>query len=96
MVLIKGEIDDEINILVNNTYTCAKKVLNENLDILHKLAELLLEKETVMGKELDELIFSFRPGIKLTSHVLDDLGEEATAAEQAHKRSDDGDTTQDI
>ena len=61
------KIDEEINSLVDATYRQAKKVLEENLDILHKLAELLLEKETVQGKELDELIFSMRPGIELPS-----------------------------
>ena len=61
------KIDEEINSLIDTTYRMAKKVLKENLDILHKLAELLLEKETVQGKELDELIFSMRPGIELPS-----------------------------
>ena len=61
------KIDEEINSLVDATYRQAKKVLEENLDILHKLAELLLEKETVQGKELDELIFSMRPGVELPS-----------------------------
>lgn len=61
------KIDEEINSLIDATYRMARKVLKENLDILHKLAELLLEKETVQGKELDELIFSMRPGIELPS-----------------------------
>jgi len=61
------KIDEEINSLIDGTYRMAKNVLKENLDILHKLAELLLEKETVQGKELDELIFSMRPGIELPS-----------------------------
>ena len=61
------KIDEEINTLINATFNQARKVLKENLDILHKLAELLLEKETVQGKELDELIFSMRPGIELPS-----------------------------
>jgi len=61
------KIDEEITSLIAGTYRMAKKVLKENLDILHKLAELLLEKETVQGKELDELIFSMRPGIELPS-----------------------------
>lgn len=61
------KIDEEVNSLINATYLMAKKVLEKNLDILHKLAELLLEKETVQGKELDELIFSMRPGIELPS-----------------------------
>jgi cell division protease FtsH len=54
-------------------------VLRENLDILHKLAELLLEKETVLGKELDELIKELRPGIKLPSKNQDDNEPEAEA-----------------
>ncbi|MDJ0985221.1 MAG: ATP-dependent zinc metalloprotease FtsH [Desulfobacterales bacterium] len=66
------KIDDEINNLIKNSYERAKTVLNENLDILHKLAEVLLEKETVMGKELDELIQELRPGIELPSRPLDD------------------------
>ncbi len=70
------KIDEEINKLIKNSYGRAKTVLNENLDILHKLAEVLLEKETVMGKELDELIHSLRPGIELPSKSAED--QEAT------------------
>jgi cell division protease FtsH len=66
------KIDEEINKLIKNSYGCAKTVLNENLDILHKLAEVLLEKETVMGKELDELIHALRPGIELPSKSAED------------------------
>jgi cell division protease FtsH len=60
------KIDEEINRLIKNSYDRAKNVLKENLDILHRLSELLLEKETVLGKELDELILSMRPGITLS------------------------------
>ncbi|QTA90537.1 ATP-dependent zinc metalloprotease FtsH [Desulfonema magnum] len=60
-------IDSEISKLINRAHERATQVLKENMDILHKLADLLLEKETVLGKELDELIFSMRPGIKLPS-----------------------------
>jgi cell division protease FtsH len=74
------KIDDEISNLISSSYERAKSVLNENLDILHKLAEVLLEKETVLGKELDELIHSLRPGIKLPSRSAD---EPETTAEPA-------------
>ena len=66
------KIDEEIVKLIKNSYERAKTVLNENLDILHKLAEVLLEKETVMGKELDELIHALRPGIELPSKSAED------------------------
>ncbi len=62
-------IDREISKFINISYQKAKDVLEENVDILHKLSELLLEKETVMGKELDELILSMRPsGFRLPSN----------------------------
>jgi cell division protease FtsH len=76
------KIDEEIIRLIKNSYGRAKTVLKENLDILHKLAEKLLEKETVMGKELDELIHTLRPGIKLPSTTAEDpkASEESTEA----------------
>ena len=52
----------------------------QNMDILHRLADLLLEKETVMGKELDELIHSLRPGIKLHTHEPDEPDSEQAPA----------------
>jgi cell division protease FtsH len=73
-------IDEEINNLIKNAYKRAGKVLDENIDILHKLAELLLEKETVLGKELDELIKELRPGIELPSNKLEENEPEAQAA----------------
>ena len=57
-------IDAEVAGLVTAAYSRAMGVLQENMDVLHKLAELLLEKETVLGKELDELIRSERPDFK--------------------------------
>ena len=78
------KIDDEINNLIKNSYGRAKSVLKENLDILHKLAEVLLEKETVLGKELDELIHSLRPGIELPSKSAED---QETTAETATGQS---------
>ena len=61
-------IDEEIADLIQGAYGRARGVLEENMDILNKLADLLLEKETVMGPELDDLILSMRPGIRLPSH----------------------------
>jgi cell division protease FtsH len=70
-------IDEEINKLIKACYERARAVLLENLDILHKLSDVLLEKETVMGKELDELILSMRPGIQLPSKRIEEDEEPA-------------------
>jgi cell division protease FtsH len=69
-------IDEEIRNLITEAYGKSKTVLSDNIDILHKLAELLLEKETVMGSELDELILSLRPGIELPSAPSDEKSEQ--------------------
>ncbi len=66
------KIDKEINNLVDNAYNQSKKVLKENIDVLHALAESLLEKETVLGKELDELIRSMKPDFEFPSKTSDD------------------------
>jgi len=77
------KIDDEINQLIGNAYEKAAAVLKENIDILHKLAESLLEKETVMGAELDELINTMRPGIELPSMVTAEKEESDEASPES-------------
>ncbi len=83
------KIDEEIIDLIRKSYNLAKKVLQENSDILHKLAERLLEKETVMGAELDELILSMRPGIKLPSKPVDDLETQSEKKAPGNERNED-------
>ncbi|SCX89325.1 ATP-dependent zinc metalloprotease FtsH [Desulfoluna spongiiphila] len=64
-------IDEEVTRFITESYGRAKEVLTENIDVLHALSELLLDKETIMGKELDDLIHAMRPGIVLPSNPLD-------------------------
>lgn len=74
-----NKIDGEISRLISGAYNQAKKVLEEHLDLLHALADMLLEQETVLGKELDELILSVNPDIDLPERP-DDTPEEENAA----------------
>lgn len=55
------KIDSEVALLVDRSYKTARKILEENIDLLHALKDLLIEKETVLGPELDDLIASLRP-----------------------------------
>ncbi len=55
------EIDGEIRSIVTNNYSKAKKLLEDNIDLLHKLSELLLDKEVIDGKELEELVKDNKP-----------------------------------
>jgi len=81
------KIDDEIHRLIDNAYKRAREVLEENLDILHKLSDQLLEKETVMGAELDELIVSLRPDIKLPLKRYDKREDAAKDRPDAKKQT---------
>ena len=49
-------IDEEVRNYVDQAYSRAKKVLTENRHILDRLAEMLIEKETVEADELQEVL----------------------------------------
>lgn len=49
-------IDAEVVSVVSRNYEKAKKLLNDHIDILHKIAAELLEKEVLNGVEIDALI----------------------------------------
>ncbi len=49
-------IDEEIKKIVTNGMKRAEKILNENLDTLHRLAAALLEREILEGLEIDAII----------------------------------------
>ncbi len=49
-------IDDEVKALVMRGYDRAKSVLTEHIDELHKLAEAMLEFETLSGEEIRALL----------------------------------------
>lgn len=55
------QIDVEVASIIDKAYKTAKTILEDNIDILHALTDMLIEKETVMGPELDDLIASLRP-----------------------------------
>ena len=48
-------IDEEVKRIVDSCYKEARAVIESKLDILHKSAELLLEKEKITGAEFDAL-----------------------------------------
>ena len=48
-------IDKEVKKLVDDCYTDAKRILTENMDVLHSCANLLLEKERISREEFEAL-----------------------------------------
>jgi cell division protease FtsH len=50
------EIDTEIRRIVDENYARVKHLLTENLDLLHKISNALVEKENLSGAEVDAII----------------------------------------
>ena len=50
------EIDGEVHRLISGGYETAKKILNDNLSVLHAMSESLLEYETIDTEEVDLLV----------------------------------------
>ena len=53
---IAFEIDEEMKRIVDEKYEDAKRLLNENRDILEAISKELLDKETIEAKEFDEIM----------------------------------------
>jgi cell division protease FtsH len=52
---VAADIDGEMRGLIDRAYNKAEKLLKENINILHRVAEALLEKETLDGQEFEKI-----------------------------------------
>jgi len=50
-----GIIDEETKRIIDNAYNRAKQILTDNIDKLHQVAGVLLEKEKIEGEEFDAI-----------------------------------------
>ena len=50
-----GVIDEEVKKIIDNAYKTAENILKENIDKLHAVAGVLLEKEKIDGEEFDSI-----------------------------------------
>ena len=53
---VAAKIDREVKDIIDKAYKKATEILSGNIDKLHSVAEALLEKETISGKEFEELM----------------------------------------
>ena len=58
---VAGQIDTEVRAIIDSCYTNAYHLLETNIDKLHRLAEALLERETVEADEVDRLLSDSSP-----------------------------------
>ena len=85
-----AEIDKEVMKVLKDAYEAAKSLLNENRDAMDQIADFLIEKETITGKEFMK-IFRRVKGIPEPEETPE---EENGLPDTEHlKGSDDGDET---
>lgn len=53
---VASEIDKQIRVFVEDAYQEAKRILSENIDILHRASEVLMEKEKITGEEFRKIM----------------------------------------
>lgn len=53
--VMAGEIDREVKQIVDDCYSKAKSIIEEHMNVLHRCAELLLEKERITRDEFEAL-----------------------------------------
>ena len=52
---VASRIDEEVKHIIDECYARAKKIIDENMDVLHRSADLLLEKEKISREEFEAL-----------------------------------------
>ena len=52
---VASEIDDEVKDIITRAYNYAERILKENIDKLHKVAQVLIEKEKIEADEFDAI-----------------------------------------
>ena len=72
---ISGEIDREVKSIIDDCYSKATQIIKEHEDVLHKCAQLLLEKERINREEFEALF------------VKDVAGQESSVQEVVEQES---------
>lgn len=72
---VAAAIDSEMRELIDTAYHRAEKLLQDNMEILHRISDELLEKETLDAREFEE-IFSGKTEEELPEGTQNEINEE--------------------
>ena len=82
-----AEVDDEVKLVLKDAYSKVKQMLAENREVLDKVADFLIEKETITGKEFMN-IFNEVKGIKEEPKGDESEGTQEEVKEEAPKEAE--------
>lgn len=85
-----AKIDDEIKRIIDECYKRCTEILTDQMDNLHKVAELLLEKEKIEGDEFDAVFASRDP--EAIDSVIEVISDIEKSSEQSNLTSDEEET----
>lgn len=105
-----SEIDQEVMKILKDSYEEAKRLLSENREIMDKIAEFLIEKETITGKEFMKIFRECKgisedgtkdqtPAEKLEAEVTEEENErraEGKTPEMEAAKSETSETAEDM
>lgn len=89
---IARSIDEEVKRIIEDCYDKAKKILSENIEILHSCANLLLEKERITREEFENL-FKDPSEIAESKNVDSDVSENVEEIAEQSNDSSSNDST---
>jgi cell division protease FtsH len=89
-------IDQEVRHIIEENYQRAYQLLNDNMEILHAMAQALLEKETIDIKDINQILADLKPELIPASAdaARPEPAEMLDAAAAETGASDDGDKAQ--
>jgi len=73
-------IDDEVNVLLRTSYEQARQIITEQREKLEMIANLLLERETLDGRDVEEIVKHGRLLSEEEREKIDKAREEADKA----------------
>ena len=85
-------VDEEVMRILSTAYEEAKRLLDENRDLLDKLAEYLLEKESITGKQFMEIFRTKYPEENEPDEdgSDDETSDDIVSSEEEPDRTDEG------
>ena len=63
-------VDNEVKALVTKAYRRAKDLVQMNIDVLHQVADVLMEKENIDGDEFEKIMFNAKSELYLKEDNL--------------------------